>query len=322
MTSVSVIIPCFNGRSWIRETLESVLEQGFRHIEIIVIDDGSTDGSGQLVAQAFPAIRLIRTENGGASRARNVGTQLARGEFIQYLDADDLLAPGKLKTQLNALASSSADIAYGDWRELRMGPDGTFAAGRLVSRRIEGDPQIALLTDFWCPPAAYLFRRAIVDRAGGWDELQYVIEDVRFVLECALQGATFVHTSGVAAFYRMHDSASLSSQDPVAFTRGCLRNADSIEQWWRQCRGLSPARLRALLRAYGHVARASFGSDAPTFEAAVAALERLQPGYVPAGPWPLAVTSRLVGYRSAEALASRYRRVKRTVKRALPLAQR
>jgi glycosyltransferase involved in cell wall biosynthesis len=322
MTSVSVIIPCFNARSWIRETLESVLEQGFRDIDIIVIDDGSTDGSGQLIAQAFPGVRLLRTENGGASHARNVGTQLARGEFIQYLDADDLLAPGKLEAQLNALASSSADIAYGDWCELRLGPEGTFAPGRRVSRRIEGDPQLALLTDFWCPPAAYLFRRAIVDRAGGWDEHQHVIEDVRFVLECAMQGATFVHTAGVAAFYRTHDSASLSTRDPVAFIRGCLRNADSIEERWRQYRSLSPTRVRALLQAYGQVARASFGRDATTFEAAVAALERLQPGYVPACPWPLAVTSRLVGYRSAEALAFRYRRVKQTVKRALPLAER
>src|SRR5882672_10540734 len=169
MPTISVVIPCFNAAAWIGDTLASVLEQRHQDLEVIVVDDGSTDTSAELIAHAFPSVCLVRIENGGASRARNVGTQLARGEFIQYLDADDLLGPGKLEAQRLALASGTADIAYGDWCELRAKPNGIFMPDRLVARRINGDPQIALLTDFWCPPAVYLFRRAIVDRVGGWD---------------------------------------------------------------------------------------------------------------------------------------------------------
>jgi GT2 family glycosyltransferase len=324
MTIISVVIPCFNARRWISATLDSVFGQASPGLEVIVVDDGSTDGSGQLVADAFPGVRLVRTENGGASRARNVGTALARGQFIQYLDADDLLAPGKLELQLQALVETNADIAYGDWQELKTGPDGMVieGGGRLVARRIDGEADIALLTDFWCPPGAYLFRRTIVDRAGGWDEQQSVVEDVRFVLACALHGARIAYCQGVAASYRVHTSDSLSTRDPVAFTRGCLRNASMVEDWWVRAGGLTAARAAVLVRVYGQVARASFGRDAATFEAAYVALERLQPGYTPAHPWHLALASRVVGYKSAEALAVRYRHAKRSIRDAVQLANR
>jgi GT2 family glycosyltransferase len=324
VTTVSVIVPCFNARKWICATLASIFdqEQALPDLEVIVVDDGSTDGSGRLVAEAFPGVRLVCTDNGGASHARNVGTALAHGQFIQYLDADDLLAPGKLETQLHILAETNADIAYGDWRELQTGPNGRAVSGRLVARRIEGEADIALLTDFWCPPAAYLFRRAIVDHAGAWDEQQSVVEDVRFVLACALGGASFVYCPGVAAAYRVHASDSLSIRDPVAFTRGCLRNAITVEEWWGRGGGLTRTRSAALLQVYGQVARASYGRDETTFETAYAALERLQPGYAPARPWHLALASRVVGYKSAEALAVHYRHAKRTLKDAVQRANR
>src|ERR1700682_4700625 len=102
MTTVSVVIPCFNAREWICATLDSVLnkDQGVQDLEVVVVDDGSTDEGGLIIAERFPGVRMVRIQNGGASRARNIGTTLARGQFIQYLDADDLLAPRKLETQL------------------------------------------------------------------------------------------------------------------------------------------------------------------------------------------------------------------------------
>jgi glycosyltransferase involved in cell wall biosynthesis len=322
MTRVSVVIPCFNARRWIRATVESVLEQAIEGLEIIVVDDGSTDGSARFISQQFPDIRLVQTDNGGASRARNIGTRLASGQFIQYLDADDLLTPGKLDAQLRAMLMGRADVVYGDWRELRAGADGVYRPGRPVARSIEGDPPIALVTDFWCPPAAYLFRRDIVDRAGGWDEQQPVVEDVRFVLSCALHGAEFRYMPGVSALYRVHEADSLSTADPTAFTRGCLRNAAMLEEWWTAYGGLGGARSAALLRVLSQVARASYGRDQATFDAALASLEHLQPGYTPAHPWHLALVARLVGYRSAEGLALRYRRAKHTLRAALQPAQR
>jgi glycosyltransferase involved in cell wall biosynthesis len=321
MPDISVVIPCFNARQWIGETLATVFEQGLSNLDVIVVDDGSTDGSSEYVIESFADVRVVRVDNGGPSRARNVGTRLARGSFIQYVDADDLLAPGKLDAQMSALAFSGADIAYGDWRELKAQDDGRFVPGRVVSRRIEGDPQIALFTDFWCPPAAYLFRRSIVERVGGWDEDQHVIEDVRFVLTCALAGARFVASPALSAFYRVHQAGSQSTRDPSAFSRGCLRNASTLQEWWRNHGGLSRERRAALVSVYAQVARGSFGRDNATFEAAYGALKELDPHFTP-GPWQLALASKIVGYRSAEALAWRYRGAKRRVVRALPALER
>ena len=311
MPEVSVIIPCFNARPWICETIHSARVQP-GDVEIIVVDDGSTDGSAQAVSCEFPSVQVVCTPNRGPGAARACGASIANGEFIQYLDADDLLAPGKLKAQIAALEETHADVAYGDWRKLLPGPDGAFDPGPVISRKIEGPAEIALFTDFWCPPAAYLFRREIVDKVS-WNLGLPVIQDARFVLDCALRGARFVYTPGIVAQYRVHQSGSVSSRDPIAFVRDCLRNSTEVEHWWMEHGGTTAERRKALLQTYGYVARASFEKDRPTFDAACAALERLQPDYVPESPRHLAVISRLAGYRRAESVALAYRKAKRLV---------
>jgi glycosyltransferase involved in cell wall biosynthesis len=312
---VSVIIPCFNAEAWIRDTLKSVADQGVRDVEIVVVDDGSTDNSASIVQREFERVVLVKTSNLGASHARNLGTEMARGLFYQYLDADDLLAPGKLRVQLSALETMNGDVAYGGWQELQGRASGGFLAGRVVDRLIEGEPELALFTNFWCPPAAYLFRREVVKQVGGWNENLPIIQDARFVLDCALHGARFVYCPGVMAHYRVHPFSSLSRRDPIAFVRDCLRNANEVEAWWMEQGGLSPERRGALVKVYSYVARASFARDRLTFEDAYRRLEVLSPGYMPTDPWHLAAVAHIVGYRRAEAAAVWYRRVKRFLSR-------
>jgi FkbM family methyltransferase len=313
LSRVSVIVPCFNAREWIRDALRSVLDQDMGDVEIIVVDDGSTDGSPEIIAREYPEVELVRSEHRGPSTARNLGTRRSTGDYIQYLDADDLLGSGKLELQLRALADTGADVVYGDWLELRPTPSGTgeLVTGRRVARRIDGAPEIALFTDFWSPPAAYLFRRGIVERVGGWRADLPVIQDARFVLDCALHGGRFVYCPGEAARYRVHAGGSVSTRDPREFTRDCMRNAVSVERWWTEHGGVNPARKAALIKVYGQVARTSYDTDRPTFAAAYGALERLEPGYVPRSPRSVRALARMVGYRRAEAIASRYRQAKR-----------
>jgi glycosyltransferase involved in cell wall biosynthesis len=315
---VSVVIPCYNAARWIRTTLQSVWLQQGCSFEVIVVDDGSSDASAAIVAQEFPAVRLIRTANHGPSRARTTGTQSARGACIQYLDADDLLAPGKLARQLQLLAAEQAEVAYGDWQRLETQPDGMFRPGRIVSRRLSAQADIDLFTGFWCPPAAYLFRRAIVERIGPWHEGLPVIQDARFALDCALQGARFAYCPEVVAFYRVHRAGSVSRRSAIAFNRDVFRNACDVDAWWRMRGGLSAERRAALLRVYGQAARGSYGRDPATFAAAYRRLEQLQPGYIPPAPRSLALLSRLFGYRRAEALAWWYRRGKQMLRRRRP----
>ncbi len=102
---VSIIIPCFNAEQWLAGTLQSALAQTWPRTEIIVVDDGSSDQS-VAVAQSFEAkgVRLLTQINAGAGVARNTGLAVAQGDFIQYLDADDLLSPDKIATQIDWLA--------------------------------------------------------------------------------------------------------------------------------------------------------------------------------------------------------------------------
>jgi glycosyltransferase involved in cell wall biosynthesis len=310
--TVSVIVPCFNAVAWIRDTLQSVVNQACENIEILAIDDGSTDSTGEVITREFPYVKLKSIANQGASRARNVGTAMASGQFIQYLDADDILAPGKLQTQLDALAATGADVAYGDWQKLESRGPG-FEATEVISRRMIRHPELELFGHFWCPPAAYLFRRSIVAAVGGWNERLPVIQDARFALDCALYGARFEYCAGVMAQYRLHTSGSLSRRSAIAFNRDIYRNAEEVELWWRDHGGISHERREALVDSLSYVARASYESDPSMFDAALADLERLSPGYMPEKPFHLRLVSKVLGYRHAERAATLYRRAKRSL---------
>jgi glycosyltransferase involved in cell wall biosynthesis len=97
---ISCIVPVFNGEGYIREALESILAQTHRPLEIIVADDGSTDGTATIVAEFGKRVRYLRQSNKGPATARNLGVRLATGEFVAFLDADDLWHPEKLERQL------------------------------------------------------------------------------------------------------------------------------------------------------------------------------------------------------------------------------
>lgn len=300
MAQVSVIIPCFNAASWLPATLRSVTAQRGVDLDIVVVDDGSTDGSSEVVREVCPAARLIRTDNYGASAARNRGTAEARGSFLQYLDADDILASNKLTQQVDALERSGADVAYGDWQRLVEHNPGEYSNGEVVRREMEGPPDIALFTWFWSPPAAYLFRRGIVEAVGSWNCNLPIIQDARFALDCALRGARFVYCPGLMAFYREHTTNSLSRRDQPAFVRDCLINALEVKQCWEERQPLSDSRRGALAEVLHYVATASCGKDAKTFDTACAALGEVAGRYTPMNGRNLSkMVFQLLGYRRA-----------------------
>src|SRR6478609_3973202 len=104
---VSILIPVYNAAPWLARTLESALAQTWPHLEIIVVDDGSRDGSVEVARRyAGPRLQVLTQANAGAAAARNHALRTARGDFIQYLDADDLLTPDKIAAQVAVLASN------------------------------------------------------------------------------------------------------------------------------------------------------------------------------------------------------------------------
>ncbi len=171
-TLISVLIPAYNAAATIRETLESACAQTHSNLEIIVVDDGSSDATAELVADAAvndPRIQLIRQSNAGVAAARNAAWNAAHGDWIAPLDADDLWHPSKLARQLSsAAANPDCQVVY-CW-SVDIDVQSQVTERRLQVCRFEGDVYAALVLDnFLGNSSTPLIRRRALDEAGGWD---------------------------------------------------------------------------------------------------------------------------------------------------------
>ena len=267
---ISVIIPCYNAERTLAATIASALEQDADK-EVIVVNDGSTDGSAEVIREFGNRIRSVSTPNRGVSSARDSGTKLASGQYIQYLDGDDLLSPATLSARLDAIGASGADVVHTDWQKLECRSDGAYVLTDIIRpdlAAIERDAEVATATsDFWAPPAALLYRRHMVERIGGWPVGLPVIQDARYLFEAARNKARFAYVAGVGAYYRVSPN-SLSRGNYSRFIADCARNASEIEAIWREQGSLAPLRIDALARIWAHVAKAALLNGLDDFELA------------------------------------------------------
>lgn len=218
---VSILIPCYNSERWIVQTLESALDQTWEHKEIIVVDDGSTDSS-LAVAKRFESsiVKVISQENQGASAARNRALTEAQGDFIQYLDADDLLASDKIEHQVRLLCSegNSDCVASGEWGRFFKSPmDANF-----IPEPVWHDlPPVDWLICSWegggmMHPAAWLVPRAIVEQAGFWNESLSLNDDGDYFCRVVLASKGVKFCSGAKSYYRSGIPGSLSGRTSKA----------------------------------------------------------------------------------------------------------
>jgi glycosyltransferase involved in cell wall biosynthesis len=275
---VSVLVPCFNKADYVEETLASVYAQRGPSLEIIVVDDGSTDGSAAVLERHRNRCTLILGPNRGASAARQTALCQARGRYVAYLDADDLLEPDALARLVSALETSGGDVAYGAFQRYVRGLDGSFSRGEVVARRwqdVDEDLEIACFTRFWVPPAALLYRHALLERMPAWNPSLPVIQDARYLQEAAFAGGRFVQVHEVVALYREDASNSLSKRSALGFARDVYRNALEVEELWRTRGALGERQRRALGDALEYAARMVFRDDDALFDACCAQLRAL-----------------------------------------------
>ena len=217
---VSIVIPCFNVRAYVGAALDSVLGQTHPHWEAIFVDDGSTDGTAEIVAGCGDArVRLIRQANGGVSAARNRGIGLATGEALLFLDADDWLAPDALARMTASLTDPSAIAAYGafcfvseDGGRVVRRKTGPFPAGNIVER--------LLVENFFANGGHLLIRARTIAAVGGFRTDLRFGEDWEYWCRLALEGPIrvvpgeapllFVRQRSTGAYLRM-------ATDPDAF---------------------------------------------------------------------------------------------------------
>lgn len=317
---VSVIVPAYNAERWIAETLTSIRAQTYEPIETIVVDDGSTDGTPG-VASASGAL-VLSTRGAGPGGARNAGLEKARGEFIQFLDADDLLATGKVARQVAVLHESGADVAWEPFHHLvpvPKAPNAVFTVGRRIVPELGADLAASLLSARgFIQLGAMLVRRGPRTDRVWFEPGREVVEDVRYTVALAMAGARFVssESADLGLLFRQHTGPRYSARPVASFARGCIDNALWAQEYWEQHGGLSPARRAALSEAYAFAARQLATVDRASFERAAEHGTALGRDFLRQLPARVRWLSRIVGYPRAESIASSWRRVRRIRKRA------
>jgi len=218
MTDVSVVIPVRDGEPFVAEAVESVLDQEDVRAELIVADDGSTDGTPDVLARFAERIVVRRQEERGLAAARNVGLALAHAELIVFLDADDLQPPGYLARLVEtATATPDAEVFHCGWRATDF--DGRFLYEQESPLDLDRDPLHALAAAGSPHISTLAVRRRAADRVGPFDETLPHQEDWDYWLRLALSGAIFKGVPGnVAIIRRRADSMSASAGPRLAAT--------------------------------------------------------------------------------------------------------
>ncbi|MDR3727251.1 MAG: glycosyltransferase [Terracidiphilus sp.] len=221
---VSVIIPSYNSAHYLADAVRSVFAQTYSALECIVIDDGSTDHTDdvlrELLAQ-YAGLKTARKANGGLSSARNAGLRLCSGSLVSFLDADDVLLSDKIERQVSFLnAHLEVDLVYGDYLVVTetLQPVAVFAAE--MPRGL--DPLDAFCYTNWFAPMVPLIRRAVTDKVGEFDEELPAAEDWDYWIRC-VKIARVSYLAGPVAVYRQHDSQM--SRDYSRMRRGCVQVA-------------------------------------------------------------------------------------------------
>lgn len=200
---VSIVMPCYNGRAFICEAIESALNQSYGNVELLVVDDGSTDGSQTLV-ENYP-VRLLQSTHQGVSAARNRGIRESRGEFFVFLDCDDRLLPGAVAAGLEALEKSpDCLMAVGAHNLIK--ESGEWIITRYKPQNVSDAYELLLRSNFIECTSSVLFRRAALSEHAFRDSIRGS-EDYDLYLRTARLAPVCCHRN-VVAEYRLHGTNS------------------------------------------------------------------------------------------------------------------
>lgn len=223
---VSILIPMYNAENFIVETINSVLNQTYQNIELIIIDDHSTDESFNIVENIKSSkIRLAKNTLKGACEARNMAFQLCTGDYIQYLDADDIIDCKKIETQMNLFKKYGDEmLVFGSWGRFTDSIEDTIWENNLTNK--DYSTPINLLIDCWnnekmIPIHSWLIPKRIIKNTGEWNSNLSHNQDGEFFSRviCNVQGLKFCKESKV--YYRSNLSNSISSSS------SSIKNASS-----------------------------------------------------------------------------------------------
>lgn len=306
---VTVAIPSYNAERWIAQAIQSALDQRNVETEVIVVDDGSKDRSAELAAGFGNRISLVAGENRGANHARNTALEMAGGEWIQFLDADDYLEPAKIAQQLQeASGGTDGDLLYAPvWIE-------TWKDGAALSREQSQTSPAADLDVQWIrwqipQTGGALWRTAALRQLGGWKPGQPCCQEHELYLRARKAGLRFRYTPSPGAVYRIWSEDTLCRKDPVKVTQVRTALMDEMWRWLEENGRATEEHRREIGQACFEMARTWARFDLAG--AAAYHRERKTRGFIhlagPAAPARYRLVYRFAGFAVAEKLAARTR---------------
>lgn len=251
-TRISVIMPCFNAAPYVREAVECVMAQSYRDVELIIVDDGSTDGSADVLRELAtihaPCVTLLSQNRKGPYPARNLGLRHATGARIAFLDADDYLSLDCLQKLADALDRAQADIAYCGWQNVGDGAPG--GEPYIPPEYGALDTAAEFLRSCPWPIHAALVNRTAIDAVGSFSERRFSSMDYDLWLRLYAHTQKIVRVPEVMAFYRWHSGGQISRTKWKQVLDALHVRRDFIRQHPERVAHLSPDKIAELSDGY------------------------------------------------------------------------
>lgn len=224
---VSVIIPVFNGERFVKKTVQSVIDQDYRNMEIICVDDGSTDNSKNEITNNFPSVLYFHQNNKGPAAARNLGIKQATGEYIAFLDSDDIWLPEKISSQMECIfKNTSAKVVHTNIK-IKIGEvthDTVYPTNHQDGRIFED----LLLQNGSVVCSTLLVKKDCFDKVGIFDEELITAEDVHLFLRLAYYYD--FHFVNKALVIKNHHDANLTNPNNIHYGSGAILALEKIER--------------------------------------------------------------------------------------------
>ena len=257
----SVIIPCYNAEKYVEQTIRSLLAQTRPPAEIIVVDDGSTDRSLEIVKSFGERVEVVSSKNGSAAVTRNQGYARSTGDAVMFLDADDVLAPDALEALSEVPEFMDGGVGCCPWRRLELHNGRWIHLPPSCAERQRGeDPLKAWLRGWYHPTSTVLWSRESYERLGGWNREAGVNDDGDLMMRALALGVPFGIATRGSVFYRRLPESGLSlsgkrlSHAGLASRLWTVENLASLLEWTGQLgqyRGALSGAARAILRDCG-----------------------------------------------------------------------
>lgn len=308
---VSILLPCYNAEQWIAQAIESALNQTYPNKEVIVVDDGSTDSSLEIIKSFGDRIRWETGSNRGGNIARNRLLELSTGEWLQYLDADDYLLPNKIERQVKFLSGvPQADIVYSP--SIFEYHEGNNPRRETLPIPKPHDAWVLLARWYLPQTGSPLWRKHTIIDVGGWKVDQPCCQEHELYLRLLIAGKRFEYFNEAGSVYRQWSESTICKKNKLETYRWRLEIKDKIEQHLEAKGGLTKLRQDAINQARFECVRIIWLSNPQWATKVITKICASDRSFIPSGsaaPLAYRLTYQMFGFTIAENVAKNTRKL-------------